>query len=213
MSLRVVGAGLPRTATRSLKDALERLLRGPCYHMAEVFGHLDHVPVWREALRGHIPDWSELLGGYVATVDWPASAFWKELVTANPEAIVLLSMRESPEVWWESVDATILEVARRDPESELADWHRMFHELLWEEWGLRDGFHDGASALAAYDRHIDQVRSGVPAGRLVEWHPGDGWEPICHGLGVTVPSEPFPHVNTREDWERGGHPHRDQEEA
>jgi hypothetical protein len=28
--LRVVGAGLPRTATRSLKDALEILLGGRC---------------------------------------------------------------------------------------------------------------------------------------------------------------------------------------
>ena len=29
----VLGAGLPRTGTLSLKTALEHLLGGPCYHM------------------------------------------------------------------------------------------------------------------------------------------------------------------------------------
>jgi Sulfotransferase domain len=209
VSLQVVGAGLPRTGTRSLKDALELLLGSPCYHMEEVFGHLDHVPVWREAVRGHPPDWDGFLSGYVAAVDWPASAFWKELSAANPEAIVLLSIRESPEVWWQSVDATILGVARRDPAPEMAEWHRMFHELLWEAWGLRDGFDDAASAMAAYERHVDEVRSTVPRERLVEWHTGDGWESLCHALDLPIPTGPFPRVNTREEWERGSGPHRD----
>jgi hypothetical protein len=44
MSLRVIGAGLGRTGTNSLKLALERLLGGPCYHMLEVLGHPEHVP-------------------------------------------------------------------------------------------------------------------------------------------------------------------------
>ena len=48
----MIGAGLPRTGTRSLKEALERLLPGPCYHMHEVFEHPDHVPFWRAAIRG-----------------------------------------------------------------------------------------------------------------------------------------------------------------
>jgi Sulfotransferase domain len=55
--LRVVGAGLPRTGTRSLKQALELLLGGRCYHMHEVFTHLEDVPAWRAALRGDEPDW------------------------------------------------------------------------------------------------------------------------------------------------------------
>ena len=36
MTLRVVGAGLGRTGTTSLKEALGLLLGGPCYHMLEV---------------------------------------------------------------------------------------------------------------------------------------------------------------------------------
>ena len=42
MALRVVGAGLGRTGTNSLKVALERLLGLPCYHMMEVFTHPEH---------------------------------------------------------------------------------------------------------------------------------------------------------------------------
>ena len=40
----------------------------------------------------------------------------------------------------------------------------------------------------------------MPAGRLLEWTAGDGWDPVCKALGVAVPDEPFPHVNTTEDF-------------
>jgi hypothetical protein len=58
---------------------------------------------------------------------------------------------------------------------------------------------DPSSAIAAYERHNDAVRAGVPPDRLLEWRPGDGWAPICERLGRPVPSEPFPHVNNAED--------------
>jgi hypothetical protein len=50
MALSVIGAGVGRTGTLSLKLALERLGLGPCYHMREVFESLDtHVPLWDRA--------------------------------------------------------------------------------------------------------------------------------------------------------------------
>jgi hypothetical protein len=78
--LRVVGVGLGRTGTHSLKLALEDLLDGPCYHMLEVFEHLDHAPLWHAAVRGEPPDWDAIFDGFVATVDWPGAAFWRELI-------------------------------------------------------------------------------------------------------------------------------------
>ena len=68
MTLRVVGAGLPRTGTASLKAALERLLGRPCYHMMELIQNLEHVPIWHAAVRGDMPDWPEFLSNYGATV-------------------------------------------------------------------------------------------------------------------------------------------------
>jgi hypothetical protein len=64
MTLRVVGAGLGRTGTTSLKAALEFLLKAPSYHMDEVYNHPEHVEVWRSALRGDSADLSALMEGY-----------------------------------------------------------------------------------------------------------------------------------------------------
>ena len=198
MSLRVVGAGLPRTGTKSLKLALEQLLGGPCYHMVEVFEHLEDVAVWRGALAGRSPDWADFLANYVAAVDWPASAFWLELAEANPDAPVLLSVRDDPEIWWRSADATILEVVRRDEYEDYEEWlalaHELFRKRIAREWD------DPSVAMAAYERHNESVRAEVPPERLVEWRPGAGWEPLCRALDVPIPADPFPHVNSTLEW-------------
>src|SRR4051794_7389264 len=130
MSLRVIGAGLPCTGTRSLKAALERLLGGPCYHMEDVFSNLAHVSTWRRALAGEPPDWNGFPAGYVATVDWPASAFWPDLLAAHPQALVILSVRDQPGTWWRSADRTILPGARREAPADLREWQTMFRDLL-----------------------------------------------------------------------------------
>lgn len=196
--LRVVGAGLPRTATRSLKQALELLLGGRCYHMHEVFTHLEDVPAWRAAIRGAEPDWRTFPPASNATVDWPASAFWRELSDAHPEAIVLLSTRSSAEEWWASADATVFGVLRKDELPEYGEWLPMCQELAVRELGTDSD--DAATAQAYYERHNAHVRALAPPDRLLEWKAGDGWEPICAALGAPVPDEPFPHTNTRAEW-------------
>ena len=59
MSLWVVGAGLGRTGTTSLKAALEQLLGGPCYHMLEVRERPADPDAWGDAYEGHPPAWTE----------------------------------------------------------------------------------------------------------------------------------------------------------
>lgn len=57
MALRVIGAGLGRTATFSLKFALEHLGFGPCHHMSELFADgRRSVPLWRDAVAGRVTD-------------------------------------------------------------------------------------------------------------------------------------------------------------
>jgi Sulfotransferase domain len=58
MALKVIGAGLPRTATLTQKVALEMLGFGPCYHMVNVLGNLDLLYQWRAALNGDA-DWGQ----------------------------------------------------------------------------------------------------------------------------------------------------------
>ena len=200
MALQVVGAGLGRTGTHSLKLALEQLLGGRCYHMTEVFGRPDDIPVWQAAARGDLPDWDAFLGDFDAAVDWPASAFWRELAEANPDAVVLLSTRSSADAWWTSANDTIFQVVQRplppdDPDTAVFSAQlAMINELLPARFTPR--WTDEAEAKRAYEAHNAAVRARADPARLVEWSPGDGWEPLCAALGVAVPDTPFPHVNS-----------------
>ncbi len=193
MDLKVIGAGLGRTGTMSLKVALEQLLGGPCYHMVEVFEHPEHVAIWNRALSGEAVDWSEIYAGYVATVDYPNAAVWEPLAAAYPDAFVLLSSRDTAG-WWKSASNTIIpsiQHAAQDPE--MAEWSQMVAKL-----GLQPN--DADASRAMFERHNAHVRATVPTERLIDWQPGDGWEPICQKLGVPVPAEPFPHVNTTDEF-------------
>ena len=199
MSLKIVGAGLGRTGTHSLKIALEMLLGAPCYHMVEVFQHLEHVPAWQDAADGKPVDWHALLAGYAAAVDWPASAYYKELAEAFPDAVVLLSTR-SAESWWESAQATIFAGignpaarSRFDPA-----WFTMVETMMKNRF--TPDLSDRDAAIAAFERHNAEVIRTIPPKRLVVWTATDGWEPICDALGLPIPAEPFPRTNTREEF-------------
>jgi Sulfotransferase domain len=205
-TLRIVGAGLGRTGTNSLKLALEQLLHGRCYHMAEVIERPDDVPVWHAAIRGDQPDWSAFLAGYEAAVDWPACAFWRELAEANPAAAVLLSMRESAEVWWRSFAATIVAALAKPLPADRPDWavrREMTVDML--DLTFTPGWRQREPAIAAYAAHNAAVRAAVPSGRLVEWLPSDGWGPLCAALGVPIPADPFPRSNSTAEFRADQH--------
>ena len=202
MTLRVVGAGLGRTGTASLQLALQQLLDGRCYHMGETFGRPDDVPVWHAAVNGTSPDWDAFLAEYVATVDWPACAFWRELADANPDSVVLLSTRLSADAWWKSAHDTIFQVPKREIppdappvfEAQMAMATDLFVTTFTPGWD-----HE-TTAKRAYEDHNAAVRASADPARLLEWQPGDGWEPLCAALGVAVPTDPFPHVNSTADF-------------
>ena len=196
MELAVVGAGVGRTGTQSLKVALEQLLDAPCHHMAEILGDPAQIPAWIDAIEGRPVDWSAMLARYRAIVDWPGGAFWRELSTANPEALVLLSVRD-PEAWYRSASNTIF-LAFDNMPAELQPWMSEVRKLLHDRFS--DRFDDPTAMMDAFVRHNESVRAEVPAGRLLEWTPGDGWEPICERLGLPVPTEPFPVTNTTNEF-------------
>jgi len=199
MTLRIIGAGLPRTGTASLTVALEQLLGGRVHHMSTIPGHPFDLGVgWNQALAGETPDWEQVLAGYVAAVDWPASLFWRELSAAYPAALVLLSVRDSAATWWQSADATILPVARL---ALTPDWNegRGLTDLLERFVGGKE-WDDPTKLQAAYARHNAAVRQTIPPHRLLEWRAAEGWGPICQALGVPAPAAPFPWTNRREDW-------------
>ncbi|MFL6179710.1 MAG: sulfotransferase family protein [Actinomycetes bacterium] len=199
MSLTIVGAGLGRTGTSSLQEALGIVLDGRVFHMGEVFANLDSVSTWQGALDGTPTDWSKLLDGYCATLDWPAVTCWREIAAANPAALVLLSTRSSADEWWKSVSKTLFAVMDRDFPPDLLPM-RALNEAMFER--LTPNWRDRDAAMAAYDAHNASVRAEVPSDRLIDWRPRDGWEPICSALGIPVPALPFPHANTSDDFQK-----------
>ncbi len=194
MGLRIIGAGLGRTGTTSLKLALQDLLGGPCYHMLEVRERPEDPDRWGDAYEGRSPDWKRFFDGYQATVDWPAAPFWPELAEAFPDAPILLSSRDA-DAWWRSASSTIFTAmeAYFAPDAPQDGWTRMGRGMLTT---FTPAWRDEESAKAAYMAYNDRVRATAPPDRLVEWIPGDGWGPICSALSLSVPDRPFPHVNT-----------------
>lgn len=188
MTPQVVGAGVGRTGTLSLKLALERLLGGTCHHMVEVFDRPEQVAGFTAAIDGETVDWPALLQDFSAIVDFPGSLFWAELAAAFPDAKVLLSTRDA-EGWYRSASHTIF-VADESPSPWMQAMERGFSDFFGADPG------DQAAMIAAFERHNAAVRAAVPPDRLIDWTPGDGWGPICEGLGLPVPDEPFPRTNT-----------------
>lgn len=192
MALQVVGAGVGRTGTHSLKIALEQLCGGTCHHMMEMFERPELREQFTAAFDGEPTDYSTLLSGFSAMVDFPGSLFWREFAAANPDAPVLLSTRDS-EGWYTSAANTIFLAFDRVP-PELLPWMQAVRRGLRDRFS--DDFENKDAMIAAYERHNAEVRAEVPADRLIDWTPGDGWDPICAALNVPVPDVPFPLTNT-----------------
>jgi hypothetical protein len=206
----VIGAGLGRTGTFSLKHALERLGAGPGYHKGGVMARPQDLSVWKAANRGEPARWQDALGGFRAIVDYPGALYWKELAAAYPEARIVLTTRD-PNSWYDSAAATIsqfepslpqkLKLALKAPFSPgirgVMAVGAFAKRVIWEEqFGGR--FSDRDYALSVYEAHNAAVRAAVPQDRLLEFEVSQGWEPLCAFLGKPVPQEPFPRMNERE---------------
>lgn len=204
MALSVVGAGFGRTGTLSLKAALERLGFDKCYHMTEVFSHPDHAPIWKAAAEGGDVDWDALLDGYRAAVDWPSCTFWRELMDHYPDSKVILSLRD-PERWYESALETIfkgfttMKGRREEAPPAVRDLGEMAVALI-EEGTFGGDVTDRDNAIRVYNEHNELVRRTVPPERLLVFEAAEGWEPLCAFLDRPVPDEPYPRVNSRDDF-------------
>lgn len=196
MALKVIGAGLGRTGTASLKLALEMLLSGRCYHMAEALGTAGHLDRWLDVAAGR-PDWDGLFEGYVATVDFPGAIYWQALADHYPGAKIVLSVRD-PERWFASTQETIFSTRFKQIQAgtKWAQMSRATTEAL-----VGGDVNDRATVIAAFDAHNAQVRSAFGPDRLLVFEARDGWDPLCGFLGVPVPECGYPHVNSSAEFE------------
>jgi hypothetical protein len=210
--MKLIGAGLPRTATTTQMIALE-MLGLPCYHMRDMMADpAKSVPQWRQAFEGNGP-WDELFAGKESIVDWPGSYHWRELMDVYPDAKVLLSVR-SAESWVESMQNTITQIFVGDTllhHLAQAQYHidpvyAAWLDVLRDMWIKADimvpSGGDPEEMAAGMERWNQEVIDSVPAERLLVWNPKDGWEPLCELLELDVPDQPLPHVNDVETFQK-----------
>jgi hypothetical protein len=208
--MKVIGAGLPRTATTTQMYALEALGSGPCYHMRDLLADLEGgLPLWERAAEG-TPDWEQIFGASRSTVDWPSARYYRELMDYYPDAKVLLSVRGGDE-WVSSMRETVWGVfhghsvihnvceARAVLDKSWRRYMALMRKMTWNEGeGVLAGSGDtstDAGLRAAMDNWNETVKRTVPADRLLVWNPCEGWEPLCEFLELPVPAEPLPRLN------------------
>jgi len=198
----VIGAGLGRTGTLSLKAALEILGFTPCWHIEDMApgvslssGQLD---LWHRLAQGEQIDWQALFAGYRATTDAPACMFYREQLEAFPEARVVLTKRD-PLSWAASTAALRVHFDQLSSEPRMAAgpgrmWRETMHRLYWDRLG---DVRDQDALVATFNAHLEAVIRDVPRNRLLVFDVREGWEPLCDFLGTPVPETTFPRLNER----------------
>lgn len=208
IGLRVIGAGLGRTGTESLQTALEILYDAPCYHMSANFKHGDTANWIADGGPKFDKIFSKRPDGiqFAATVDYPACAYVEELMHLYPDALVLLSVRDTAEQWASSVSSTILKITKIFAAINMAtfglwpffrNFIKMADVIFSRTLGYSPTDLDEARLVQGYHSHNSRIRKMVPAEKLLEFNVKQGWGPLCSRLGLPVPNVPFPHQNER----------------
>lgn len=213
MSIKVIGAGFPRTGTNSLKRSLEMLGVSKCYHMKELLTHPDQLPLWLQLENTGSTDWDTLYNGFQGSVDFPCYPFYRQHLERYPDAKVILTIRDV-DAWYKSVKSTIWTAGPQNLGQKLAMMGRMLTDsrvrkvigcikfvkrMIWQR-EFQGRFEDEAYAKEVFHKHIEEVKANVPADQLLVYDVREGWGPLCQFLGVPEPSEPLPHLNKRENF-------------
>ena len=199
MSMKVIGLGVGRTGTYSLKLGLEQLGFGPCHHMEEVLKNAPvQIPLWSAAAGGDA-DWDAIYEGFESAVDWPTACFYRELYEAFPSAKFVLTHR-TPESWAASFSETIYKLlaGRADAPEKMQAWLDMGYRVI-AKTGFPDGL-DNEALEKAFSAHNEAVKATIPASQLLVYQVKEGWGPLCDFLGVAAPDGPFPRTNDRNEF-------------
>ena len=201
MSLRLIGASFGRTASLSLKKALEILGYSKCYHMSEVVTNPEHSKLWLRAWKGDFI-WDDIFNGYQAAVDWPVAAFWPQLMEVYPKAKFILSLRE-PEAWYESAKNTIfksMDEGMHSKNPEIRKRILMAKEIIVD--GTFNGkLNDKKHCIKIYNENIARCKQEIEPGRLIIFNPKDGWDSLCKQLECPIPNVDYPFINTTKEFE------------
>ena len=212
MPLNIIGSGLGRTGTYSLKLALEILGFGKCYHMTELFQNPEGVRFFNDAEKGKQVDWERLFRDYTSAVDSPVARYYKNIYSYYPNSKVIHTVRD-PDVWYKSASATIF------PAGNPFSWkilklavHLPFsinaikripvlmytRKLSHLEFG--NNLNDKEKVISEFNFHTEDVIKTIPKEKLLVFDVRSGWLPLCGFLNVPVPEVPFPVSNSGKEF-------------
>lgn len=212
MSLQVIGSGVGRTGTHSLKLALEQLGFNKCYHMMELFQHPEGLIYFQKAERGEAVDWDKLFEGYKSAVDYPVARYYKQLIAAYPNAKIIHTVRDA-ESWYQSAIETIfwatkpsfgrmLKLLIKMPFSSTI---RKRLPILKYDGQMVDSIFgkdlkNKEEVIKRYNAINEETLNYIPKDRSLVYEVKQGWEPLCNFLNVPVPATPFPKSNVRDEF-------------
>jgi hypothetical protein len=195
--MKVLGVGLSRTGSMSLRYALDNL-GFPCYHMevaARNFARGD-LDLWLDFMEGRTDmDWDAVFEGYEATADTPPCLYFKELYKKYPDSKYILTVRNEND-WYESLKKlmymqdTLVEKLQFLPRFKA---FQRVYRLLEKELTAKGSDRD--AIFQFYRDHNEAVKATIPADQLLVFEVKDGYEPLCKFLDVPIPNETFPHLN------------------
>ncbi|NHE56286.1 sulfotransferase family protein [Cyclobacterium plantarum] len=213
MSIKIIGAGFPRTGTTTLKGSLESLGFKHVYHMKELLVNPNMLHYWQTLAETGDTDWESLYQGYDATVDFPGYPWYKEHMKKYPDAKVILTVRDF-EAWYKSVDSTVFRAGPQTPAEKIKMMGKLlfsararkvvkcikFFKKIFFANKLQGKFEEKEFARKTWEDHIANVKATVPKDKLLVYDVRDGWGPLCRFLGVPEPAEPLPHLNKKENF-------------
>lgn len=209
--IQVVCAGLGRTGTMSLTDALKILGYNP-YHYID----FNHASTWTDLADGKCSanDVIDLIvrDGYDAVLENPTCEIYRDIIERFPKAKVILTVRDNPEKF-ESSWMTLMNTAviTEQPFSfkfpSFFGWIPIFRQLKkirhfmgtthlhLEPGSLTHGWRSQPSGWLAnqYERHNQDVIKNIPSEKLLIFNVKEGWKPLCEFLECEAPDQDFPH--------------------
>ena len=165
--MKILGAGLPRTGTATLCEALRILGYNAVHHEPEMLPlYPDETTDWRAY------DYVE------AVTDAPAAIYWREL-TREYRPKVILTIRETSE-WWESIKRHANQI-RTGADIEHIRYTEALHSLLFGspqpcEYWYKRRFWEHNAMVRSTIKHPDLLVMDIVG--------GDKWDKLCPFLGI-----------------------------
>jgi hypothetical protein len=181
---KVFGIGLNKTGTKTLGACLRH------------FG-FNHMSCRRDLLEAFRTNrWDEVFAvtdQYDSFEDWPYPLMYRELLQRyGSKAAFILTTRDTPEIWLESLKTHSLQ---SNPDRHC--------RLMAYGYNYPHGYeHEHIEFYDVHNRSV--VRHFAERGASSQllticWEQGHGWKELCHFLQVAEPETAFPHANRKRD--------------